>query len=163
MSIRKNKLVQLWLIVGVIAGFASILFFAVNYLNQNVLCDIDCELRNEVSLVLVLLSLFGMFIGSFTYYFISERYEKKIIKIHKDVSITLRFLEGDERLIMSSLVRNNGECTQSCITKESGLSRVKVSRCLKALEQRKLIIRSPKGMTNKVVLSDDLKQVFLND
>lgn len=162
MSIRNNKFIQLWLILGVIAGFASLLFFAVNYLNQKVLCDIDCELRNEVSLILVLLSLFGMFIGSLTYYFISDKYERKIVKIHKDVGLTLRFLEGDEKLIMASLIRNNGECTQACMVKETGLSRVKVSRCLKGLEQRKLITKSPKGMTNKLVLSDDLKPVFFN-
>jgi len=162
MNIRNNRIIQLWLIIGIIAGFASILFFTVTYLNQKVLCDVDCEKRNEVSLVLVLLSLFAMFIGSLTYYFISEKYEKKIVKIHKDVSLTLRFLEGEERAIMNALITNNGELTQSEIAKKTGLSRVKISRILKSLEQRKIVTKTPKGMTNKVILDVELMSLFHN-
>jgi uncharacterized protein YneF (UPF0154 family) len=161
--IRNNKFVQLWLILGIIAGFASILFFTVTYLNQKVLCDIDCEIKNEVNLVLVLLSLFGMFIGSLTYYFISEKYEKKIVKIHHDVNLTLKFLEGDERAIIKSLISHNGELTQSEIGKETGLSRVKIFRCLKNLEQRKLITKMPKGMTNTIMLDTEIRSVFCKD
>jgi len=161
--IRNNKFIQLWLILGIIAGFASILFFTVTYLNQKVLCDIDCKIKNEVNLVLVLLSLFAMFIGSLTYYFISEKYEKKIIKIHHDVNLTLKFLEGNERAIINSLISHKGELTQSEIAKETGLSRVKIFRCLKNLEQRKLITKRPKGMTNTIILNDEIKSVFSKD
>jgi len=161
--IRNNKFIQLWLILGIIAGFASILFFTVTYLNQKVLCDIDCKIKNEVNLVLVLLSLFAMFIGSLTYYFISEKYEKKIVKIHHDVNLTLKFLEGNERAIIKSLISHKGELTQSEIAKETGLSRVKIFRCLKNLEQRTLITKRPKGMTNTIILNDEIKSVFSND
>jgi len=127
------------------------------------LCDLDCRIKNEVNLTLILLSLFGMFVGSLTYYFISEKYEKKITKIHKDVSMTLRFLEEDERSIMNFLINKNGESTQSEIAKGTKLSRVKIFRCLKNLEQKKLIIKLPKGMTNKVLLDKELKFLFCNE
>ena len=77
---RKSKFFQLWLIIGMVAGFAAVIFFSITYLNETVLCSVDCRLRNEVSIILVLLSLVGMFIGSLTYYFISEKYEKKDYK-----------------------------------------------------------------------------------
>jgi len=161
--IRNNKFIQLWLIIGIIAGFASILFFTVTYLNQNVLCEIDCKIKNEINLILILLSLFAMFIGSLTYYFISEKYEKKIVKIHRDVNLTLKFLEGDERIIINSLINHKGELTQSEIAKETGLSRVKIFRCLKNLEQRMLITKKPKGMTNTIILDNEIKSVFSKD
>lgn len=162
MNIKNNRFIQLWLILGIIAGFAAILFFTVTYLNQKVLCDIDCKIKNEVNLVLVLLSLFGLFIGSLTYYFISEKYEKKIVKIHKDARLTLRFLEGDQKMIMTALIKFNGESTQSEIAKETDLSRVKISRAIKSLEQRKLLTKMPDGMTNKIILDAELRTVFCN-
>jgi uncharacterized membrane protein len=109
-----------------------------------------------------MLSLFGMFIGSLTYYFISEKYEKKIIKIHRDASQTLKFLEGEEKDIISALIKNKGEITQSDIVKHTGLSRVKVSRGLKKLEQKKIISKIPNGMTNKVELKEDFKKFFVD-
>ena len=160
--IRKNKFVQLWLIIGIIAGFIGILFFSITYLNEKVLCDIDCRIQNEVSIVVVLLSLFGMFIGSLTYYFISEKYERRIIKMHKDAGFTLRFLEGEEKAIMSSIINHNGKITQSEIVKETGFSRLKIFRGLKKLEERKIIIKKPYGMTKMIEIEPGLKEILVN-
>ena len=159
--LKNNKFIQLWLILGIVAGFGAILFFAITYLNQKVLCDMNCRTRNEVSLILILLSLFGMFIGSLTYYFISEKYEKKIIKMHKDVSLTLRFLEGEERCIIKSIIDRNGRTTQTNIAKDTGLSRVKISRSLKKLEQKRIITKSPHGMTNTIEIEKGLKKLLV--
>jgi uncharacterized membrane protein len=161
-ALKKNKFIQLWLIIGLIAGFAAVIFFTLTYLNQKVMCDLDCRIKNEVNLLLVMISLFGVFIGSLTYYFISEKYEKKIDRIHKDVSQTLRFLEGEERKIITSLIDNQGENTQAEIVKNTGLSRVKVSRILSKLEQKGIIKKIPNGMTNTVALEDELKEVLLD-
>lgn len=159
--IRRNKFIQLWLIIGIIAGFAGVLVFSITYLNNKVLCDLDCRIQNEVSIAVVLLSLFGMFIGSLTYYFISEKYEKKITKIQKEVEITLRFLEGEEKCIINCIINKKGKITQSEIAKNSGLSRVKIFRALKRLEARDIIVKKPNGMTNIIELKEDLKKVFI--
>ena len=160
--LKNNKFIQLWLILGIVAGFAGILFFTVTYLNQKVLCDLDCRIRNEVSLVLILLSLFGMFVGSLTYYFISEKYEKKIVKIHKDVSLTLNFLEGDEKIILKSILARQGKTTQSDLVNDTNLSRVKISRSLKKLEQKNILIKIPNGMTNIIELEKELKLLLID-
>ena len=160
--LKNNKFIQLWLILGIVAGFAGILFFTVTYLNQKVLCDLDCRIRNEVSLVLILLSLFGMFVGSLTYYFISEKYEKKIVKIHKDVSLTLNFLEGDEKIILKSILARQGKTTQSYLANDTKLSRVKISRSLKKLEQKNIIVKIPNGMTNIIELEKELKLLLID-
>ncbi len=159
----KNKFIQLWLIISIITGFAVILFFSITYLNDSILCDVDCRIKNEVSLSLVLLSLFGMFIGSLTYYFISEKYEKRITKIKKDASATYKFLDADQKKILKNLVELKGKSTQSELVKSTGYSRVKVSRCLKQMEMRKIIEKTKNGMTNEVRLSPDLDDLFLQN
>jgi uncharacterized membrane protein len=161
LRLKKNKFFQLWLIIGIIAGFVAVLFFSITYLNEKVLCDMDCRIQNEVSIVLILVSLFGMFVGSLTYYFISEKYEKKIIKMQKDANLLLKFLESEERLIIKSILNHGGKTTQSEIVKETGLSRVKIFRILKKLEGRGAIVKKPNGMTNYVELEQKLTNVLL--
>jgi DNA-binding MarR family transcriptional regulator len=158
----KNKFIVLWLIIGLIAGFATVIFFIITYLNDSVLCNLNCRIRNEVNLALIAISLFGLFIGSLTYYFISEKYEKKIVKIKNDYSVIYRFLNNDNKKIIKTLVENNGKRTQSQIVEYTGLSRVKISRCLKDLENRNIIKKDKNGMTNNVELVDELREVFVN-
>jgi len=159
----KNKFIQLWLIIGIIAGFAGVLVFSITYLNNNVLCNLDCRIQNEVSIAMVLLSLFGMFIGSLTYYFISEKYEKKIIKIQKSVSVALKFLQEEDKSVITCIINKKGKLTQSEIVKNTGLSRVKVFRILKKLESRDIIVKKPHGMTNFIELKDDLRKIFVGE
>lgn len=161
-SLNKNKFFQLWLIIGIITGFLAVLFFTITYLNERVLCDIDCRLKNEVSIVLSMLSLFGVFIGSLTYYFISEKYEKKIVKIHKDITLTLRFLDGEEKSIVNSIIEKKGKIKQSDIAKNTGLSRVKISRSLKRLEQKNIITKIPNGMTNIIEIEEELRKILID-
>jgi len=158
---RKNKLFQLWLLIGIITGFAAVLFFSITYLNEKVLCDANCREQNKVSLVLVLLSLFGMFIGSLTFYFISEKYEKKITRMHKDLGLTLNFLDGEEKPIISSILNHKGKITQSEIAKSTGLSRVRIFRTLRKLEEKGIITKKPHGMTNIIELEEELRKVLV--
>jgi len=157
----KNKFIQLWFIIGIITGFAAVIFFISTYLSNKVLCDVSCRVRNEVLISLILSSLFGVFIGSLTYYFISEKYEKKIIRIHKDISATYKFLGEDQRLVLKSIVGDKGKISQTKLVKDTNLSRVRVSRCLKQLEEKEIIEKSKIGMTNKIMLSKDLQDLFL--
>ncbi len=160
-KIKKNKFIQLWLIIGIIAGFALIVFYSITYLNNKVLCDLDCRIQNETSLIVVLLSLFGMFIGSLTYYFISEKYEKKIVKIRRDAGVILKFLDKEEKLIINSLLKHKGKTTQSDISKDTNLSRVKIFRSLRKLENRGIIIKMPYGMTNIIEIEKELKDLLI--
>ena len=156
-----QKLIKLWLILGIIIGFASIIFFSLNYLNHEVLCDLQCSGKSEVQIVLVMLSLIGLFVGSLTYYFISDKYIKEITKIQKDIRVVYNFLETDERLIIKSLVDAGGKLLQSKLVKETKLSRVKLSRELKKLEDKGIILKKKSGMTNSIELSLDIQNLFI--
>lgn len=158
---KTNKFIQLWLILGIVMGFAIVVFLAINYLNSTVLCQLHCPQDEDiVSLVVVLVSLFGVFIGSLTYYFISEKYEKRIGNIHKEVQETLNFLEPELKAIVVVIIQNKGVISQSAIVLKTKFSRVKVSRNIRILERRRIVVKTKEGMTNQIELSSKLKKVF---
>ncbi len=61
-------------------------------------------------------------------------------------------LSEEEKKIYDTLTLNEGSMYQSDIIKESGLSKVKVSRILDKMEGKHIIERKRRGMTNIVVL-----------
>jgi len=160
----QNKFIRLWLIIGIVAGFTAILFFVTTYLNNKILCTLECRYKNEIILALVLVGLFGLFIGSLTYYFISEKKEKEINKIskqvHKSSIATLNFLEPDQRKIIKVLIDNNGEIMQSAFVKKTGLSRVTISRNLSNLGKKGIVSKKQSGMTNTIKIDNSLKELF---
>jgi len=64
----------------------------------------------------------------------------------------LKDLEGDERDVYNALIEENGMIFQSALIDKTGFSKVKVTRVLDKLENRKLIERKRRGMTNVIVL-----------
>lgn len=159
----KNPLIKVWLIMGIASGFAAMVFFLVTYLNEKILCNLECRQKNEVILILILLSLFGLFVGSIIYYFVSEKHRKEIIKINKDASVTLNFLEPDMKKIINALLKRKGKATQSEITKDTQINKVKISRDLLKLEERRIIKKTPNGMTNTISLSEELQELFIQN
>ena len=60
-------------------------------------------------------------------------------------------LEGDEKLVFG-MVSRKGSMYQGDILKETGFSKVKVSRVLDGLEKKELVERKRRGMANLVVV-----------
>ena len=60
-------------------------------------------------------------------------------------------LEGDEKLVFG-MVSRKGTMYQGDILKETGFSKVKVSRILDTLEKKELVERKRRGMANLVVV-----------
>ncbi len=162
-----NKFVRLWLIIGIVAGFAGVVFFIINYLQKKVLCDMTCNHSQAVVVSLILVALFGLFIGSLMYYFMSERKEKAITNVHKEVHktalATLGFLGVEERRIMKLIIKNKGSVLQSKLPKETNLSRVAISRNIASLEKKAIITKKQSGMTNTILLNKELQELFCND
>ena len=162
-----NKFVRLWLIIGIIAGFAAAVFFVINYLQNEVFCGEWCTYSQQVTFALILVALFGLFVGSLTYYFMSEKREKDITNVHKQVHksaiATLGFLGIEERKIMKVIIKNNGSILQSKLPKETELSRVAVSRNISALEKKAIITKKQSGMTNTIFLNNELQELFCNN
>ena len=67
--------------------------------------------------------------------------------------LALRLLDGDERRIIRVLVDSRGEAFQRDLVASTAFSDAKVSRLLDRLEERGLVVRERRGMTNRVRLT----------
>ena len=61
-------------------------------------------------------------------------------------------LDEEEKLIYNILKNKNGSAYQSDLIKETGFSKVKITRILDKLELSEILERKRRGMTNIVVL-----------
>jgi uncharacterized membrane protein len=68
-------------------------------------------------------------------------------------SVVLRTLKPDERLVVSILDAHEGVYLQKYITRESGLSRLRIHRIVAALSERGVVRVEKKGNSNEVSLA----------
>lgn len=164
----KNKHVG-YLVIGI----AIIFLFIVLSFNQALdsVVDTSCGHGTECPMnakfktqQIISYSLMGLLVlvGLFMMFFMKD--EKQVIKeIHKEVvkenglneeerKEKLNNLDEEERSIMNIVLREDGSVYQSDLIKETGISKVKVSRILDRLEGKGLIERKRRGMTNVVVM-----------
>ena len=59
-------------------------------------------------------------------------------------------LTTEEKRVIRIIEENNGEITQSDLVKKSQLSKLKISRIIKKLEQSKIVEKIQWGLTNKI-------------
>jgi len=70
--------------------------------------------------------------------------------------ITHKLLLPDEKRIFELLAKSSDGLTQSKLTLESGLGKVKVSRIVSKLEEKGIIDKHKYGATNKIFLKDKM-------
>ncbi len=87
-----------------------------------------------------------------------ESNKEKIIKIKK---LFLNSLKNEEKIVLNNLIKNNGISTQYEITSSSNLTKLRVSRVIDEMSKNKMISKQKVGKINKIYLSDDLKELFL--
>tara|TARA_B100000315_G_C14511755_1_gene557294 strand:- start:359 stop:859 length:501 start_codon:yes stop_codon:yes gene_type:complete len=71
---------------------------------------------------------------------------------HKRKPVDKEKLDNDEKKIHSILEQNDGSYYQSDLIKETGLSKVKITRILDKMEGKNIIDRKRRGMTNIIIL-----------
>ncbi len=67
--------------------------------------------------------------------------------------LVLRLLDGDERRLMRVILESSGDILQRDLVAATAFSDAKVSRLLDRLEERGLVVRERRGMTNRVRLT----------
>ena len=112
-----------------------------------------------------------------TYYYISRKMEKKldehveslsrIVNKNKNQKSNLsngndilKFLNPTEQKIVQILLKNNGEMLQSQIGKIGDMTKLKVHRTIKSLEERKIVEAEHYGKTNKIFLTKEIKKLL---
>ena len=166
----KNKHVGL-LIIGMAVFFLFIVFsfnMALNKIvntscSHGITCPMQVTLHTQELISYSLIALLVV-LGGIVFFFMREETIQKIentnpINANHNQELTteeknkkLENLDEDEKKIMSLVLREEGSVYQSDLVKETGLSKVMVTRLLDKLEGRGLIERKRRGMTNIVVL-----------
>ena len=112
----------------------------------------DCPAHNNnISwLLVVAFGIVFLFLGFGTYMIFApmKKEEKEITPQAVDTSN----LSEEEKRICDLLKQNSGSMYQSDLIKETGYSKVQMTRALDKLEGRKIIDRRRRGMTNIVIL-----------
>lgn len=73
-------------------------------------------------------------------------------KLYRAPEDILRLLDGDERSLYRAILDSGGEILQKDLVLESDFNKVKVTRLLDRLEEKRLITRVRHGVTNRIVL-----------
>lgn len=81
-------------------------------------------------------------------WFLTNEREFKAVK----ENVTNNMLLPEEKAVLDELKKQGGQLTQKKLSRETGLTRVKVHRVLNRLEEKKLIRRHPYGSTKMVVV-----------
>ena len=95
--------------------------------------------------------------GALTFYLLSPK-PQDALSIHGSGfnKAALKFLHGDERIIITRLMEKNGEALQSELTNLNGMTKVRSHRAVKRLANRGVVEVQQKGKTNIVKLSREM-------
>lgn len=111
--------------------------------------------RTSFSYPVMIISLLGSVISILAGISLMDLLKKKEKKeLTKSVIDTMTTPE--EKLVIKELEEADGELTQSELVKKTKLSKVKVHRIVKRLEQLKIVNKYPYGVTNKIKLEKEI-------
>lgn len=106
------------------------------------------ESSNSWLLILAFVMAFLVLASGFYLIFSTMKIQPEIHAKHVDTS---KF-DSEEKKIYELLNQNNGSLYQSDLIKETGFSKVKITRIIDKMESRGIVERKRRGMTNIVVL-----------
>jgi hypothetical protein len=112
-----------------------------------------CSCAVPLPILIPVLASIGLLVGTLLYYMFSPTFEKAPVCREA----ILKLLDPVEREIVSCLIESGGEASQASIGKSTGMSKVRVFRCLEKLVVRGIVEKESHGKTNMVRLSQDLK------
>jgi uncharacterized membrane protein len=118
-----------------------------NFSERGFLGDRRTNLFYPVIVVSLLGSVISILAGLSLMDLLRKKEKKELTKSVIDTMTT-----PEEKLVIKELGAAGGELTQSELVKKTNLSKVKVHRIVKRLEQLKVVSKYPYGVTNKIKL-----------
>lgn len=112
------------------------------------------------SFFMFFIAIFGVVFGSVTQLMTSKKIEsnkKSLVRLREHFENSIL---KEEKRIIDYLIKNKGISTQYELTKLENLNKLKVSRLLVDMENKKLIKKEKIGKINKVFLDKDLVEIF---
>lgn len=159
MGVQNKNLRYVFLIFGILTFFVFIISFTIFYTTENFSSACGCKLPLWV--IIVSISSLGLFVGLITYYILNTNFAKEKVRIEKNLIKVLDILDKEDNKILNLLIENKGEINQSSLSKSLSFGKVKMSRVISRMERKGIIRKKKNGMTNKIFLNDDLRDLFL--
>ncbi|MFP4423942.1 MAG: hypothetical protein ACLFP2_01795 [Candidatus Woesearchaeota archaeon] len=146
------------LAMGIIIGFIFLVSASVYIIKEYY--GLTCSCHMTLPIFIFVLTSLGVFVGILTYYFLSKSFSQKKNKLFGNIEKTLNFLEKEEKEIVTVLIKE-GDLAQNKLSKITKIDPVKLYRRLSSLEERKIIRKEKKGMTNIIHLENEFKEIFI--
>jgi len=160
LSREKTAIKPIFLALTIILGFIFVVSFSVIYVSDAIKNNNACGCVIPIPYMILILSSLGLFIGCLAFYILISKQIKEKKEINKNLDFTLNFLENNEKKIITELIKNRGILNQSKFEESTNFHRVKVHRILEKLISKGLITKTSNGMSNKIELSEELKEIF---
>ena len=160
MDESKEKFNSLMLIIVIITLFMFIISFTAFYTKENFSAVCGCNL--PIWVIVISIASFGFFVGSLLYYLLNKSLLKERKDLKKCSHKIFNLMESEEKKIIQFIIQNSGEVNQSQISKSLNLDKVRISRVINSLENKKIIHKKKNGMTNLIILDNDLNQFLKN-
>ncbi len=140
------------LLTIILSGFAFLVAITSIYVQSSIENGSICKCIVPVPIFIPLFASLGLFIGSISYYvFLSIEKKPKLDSLKK-------LLDEEEVKIVEEIQK--GRNKQHLITKDTGLSRVKVFRIVKRLEEKGIVKRIKEKKVVRIEFSDEIKRNF---
>jgi len=152
-------ILNLILAIALVMGFVFLVSIMTYFIKDHYKLSCSCQI--SLPIIIAALASLGVFVGLLTYYFLSKSFFRQKERLHGDVEKTLNFLDSEEKQIIRVLISKKGECVQSSLGKLAGIDTVKLHRRLLSLESKKIIHKEKMGMTNKIIIEDEFKELFI--
>lgn len=157
---KKEQLKPIILIFGILTFFIFIISFVTFYTTENFSSVCGCKLPLWV--IIVSISSLGLFVGLITYYILNDNIIKEKKEIEKNLIKFLDILEPNDKKILTTIIENKGEMNQNSLSKSLKINKVKMSRIISRMEDKGILIKEKNGMTNKLFLNEELKNLFID-
>jgi uncharacterized membrane protein len=157
---QSKDLKNYFLALSILMGFIFLVSFSIYYINDNFNINKKCGCSFSMPLIIILLSSLGVFVGSLTFFFLNRTYSKEKKEIKQNVLKTLDFFDNEEKKILIEIIRNNGVIAQSSLVKKTKLDKVKVFRILSKLEEKQIITKERKGLSNNIILDNAFLEIY---
>ncbi|MBU0957596.1 MAG: hypothetical protein KKF56_02165 [Nanoarchaeota archaeon] len=150
-----------WLIIGIAVVMAIIVGIFNSALNTIVddTCahGPECTMYDTIRVQTgVSLAIIGIIVVIGLVIMFNKPAERIVVKKIKEKTVKRKIntndLNGEEKKIIKVIEDSDGTIFQSDLVDNSGFSKVKISRILDKLENREIVERKRRGMTNVVVL-----------
>jgi uncharacterized membrane protein len=96
------------------------------------------------------------------YYLLFNEINNKDKKIKSKTKIILNLLSGPEKKIIEKIIENEGRIRQYELIYIEGLTKIKVHRLIKKLEENNIIKKEKLGKVNNIILNKEIYDILKN-